>query len=101
MSTQTKRRKCRRSFCPNYYDDVIGSPGSWGKGAKAECIPCLFACQMVDQGQTIEQIEAVPDLMSQFATLLESTGWTWEDVKQSFGRLSSLVPADRETEILM
>jgi hypothetical protein len=61
IAKTTGRHKCRHKYCPNLYDDVIGQEG-WGGGLKgAECIPCLYAHQMLDQGQTPEQIEALKE----------------------------------------
>lgn len=79
------RHKCRNTGCSNYYDDVIGE---FGKGkAGAVCIPCLYAEQMVDQGQTVEQVEVVPHLMAMFTELLGNTGWTWEHVRAAHARM--------------
>ena len=52
--------------------------------AGATCIPCLYAEQMVDHGQTLEQVKAVPHLMQMFDDLLAKTGWTWEHVESSY-----------------
>jgi hypothetical protein len=88
------KHKCRNAYCPNKYDDVIGKVG-WTQHATlkgAECIPCLYAGQMVSQGQTIEQVEAVPQLMQMFLDLLVKTGWTWQDVKDAYQRASTNQP---------
>jgi hypothetical protein len=94
MKTRTTglpgRWKCRNAGCNNHYDDVIGGDNAFGKHkAGAECIPCLYAAQMVDHGQTIEQVEAVPQLMEMFTQLLGNTGWTWEHVKEAHARMYS------------
>jgi hypothetical protein len=74
---------------------VIGQEG-WGGGLKgAECIPCLYAHQMLDQGQTPEQIEAVLPLMESFVQLLGKTGWTWQDVKDSYERAKAAPRAEK------
>lgn len=84
---QPGRHKCKNKWCPNYYDDVIGGDNAFGKHkAGAECIPCLYADQMVEYEITIEQVEAVPALMNQFLQLLGNTGWTWEHMKESYNR---------------
>lgn len=83
--------KCRHSYCPNRYSDVVGQKG-WTQHAQlkgAECIPCLYANQMVNQGQTAEQVEAVPQLMEMVHGLLSATGWKWQDVKDSMARITS------------
>jgi hypothetical protein len=49
----------------------------------------MYANQMFDQGTTPEKVESVPQLMDQFASLLEKTGWTWQHVKDSFERVSA------------
>ncbi len=80
-----RRYKCRNTFCGNRYDDVIGGENAFGSNkAGGVCIPCLYAEQMARQGQTIEQVEAVPKLLSMFTDLLQKTGWTWEHLKASF-----------------
>jgi hypothetical protein len=76
------RHKCRYPYCHNHYDDVIG--GGSQKGG--DCIPCLYANQMLDHGQTIEQVEGVPHLMEMFSRLLSNTGWTLQHVKESYAR---------------
>lgn len=91
MTTATKtpkRHKCRHPYCSNMYDDVVGQKG-WTQHASlagAECIPCLYVQQMLDHNQTIEQIEAIPDVMNMFTELLSKTGWKWQDVKDSYAR---------------
>src|SRR5437016_3618693 len=103
MSRDTSKRqaavryKCRNSYCPNHYDGIIGQTGWTQKaGLKgAECIPCLYAGQMVDQGQTIAQVEAHPHLMGMFVNLLGNTGWTWQHVKDSYERMAALTDEQR------
>jgi len=95
IANTTGRHKCRHKFCPHFYDDVIAKEG-WGGGMKgAECIPCLYALQMLDQGQTPEQVEAVPQLMESFVKLLGKTGWTWQHVKDSYERAKAAPMAER------
>lgn len=72
MTAGVKPHKCRRAYCPNYCTDIIGAPGSWGKNAKGECVPCFFAMQMTEQGQTLEQIEAFPEFMEQLRPFLDA-----------------------------
>lgn len=87
------RHKCCNADCLNYYDDVIGGDNAFGKRkAGATCIPCLYAEQMVDGGQTSEQVEAVPRLMEMFLQLLANTGWTWDHVKAAHLRMSQARP---------
>jgi hypothetical protein len=88
------RHNCRHSYCPNQYDDVIGAAGWGGIQSGGECVPCLYAHQILHQGQTIEQIEAVPQLMQMFTDLLGKTGWTWQDVKDCYER-AKCVPKDQ------
>lgn len=78
---------CGKPGCTNRYDDVIGGKNAFG-GHGATCIPCLYAEQMVEHDQTIEQVEAVPQLMQMFTDLLAKTGWNWEDVKASHARMA-------------
>jgi len=92
--------KCRHSDCENRYQDVIGGDNAFGKNKSgAECLPCMYAAQMVEHGQTIEEIESVPHLMKMFTELLRrgagdcryaegKTGWTWEHVKASHARMT-------------
>ena len=87
-SPSAHRHKCRNVDCSNYYDDVIGGDSAFGKHkAGAECIPCLYAAQMVDQGTSVEKVESVPHLMEMFTRLLANTGWTWEHVKEAHARI--------------
>jgi hypothetical protein len=86
-----KGLKCRNSYCPNFYSDVIGKAG-WTQRKElkgAECIPCLYANQMFDHGTTPEKVEAVPQLMKMFDDLLTNTGWTWQHVKDSYLRVKT------------
>jgi hypothetical protein len=86
------RYKCRNAGCPNHYSDVIGGDKAFGAHkAGAECVPCLYANQMVDQGTTPEQVEAVPHLMEMFLQLLGNTGWTWQHVKDCHARMAGRV----------
>ena len=92
MKRPPRRYPCRNTGCPNYYDDVIGGDNAFGKHKSgAECIPCLYADQMVSHGQTIEQVEAVPHLMDMFLGLLEKTGWTWDHVKEAHKRIAGVI----------
>jgi hypothetical protein len=43
------RHECRRAYCHNLYDEVIGGAGWGGDGSGAECVPCMYAVQMVGQ----------------------------------------------------
>ena len=80
--------KGRFKFCPNRYNDVIGGDNAFGKGRKnATCIPCMYAEQMVRQGQTIEQVEAVPHLVAMFTEVLAKNGWTWQNMRDSYERM--------------
>lgn len=95
------RHKCCHTYCPHQYDDVIGQKG-WTQHASlkgAECIPCMYAIQMVRQGQTVEQVEAVPQLMQMFSDLLAKTGWSWQQVKDSYQRVMALSSEAREREV--
>src|ERR1017187_1667028 len=81
--------KCRHAYCPNRYSDVVGQRG-WTQHPTlkgAECIPCLYANQMVDGGQSPEQIELCATLMQMFAELLDATGWKWSDVQDAYARV--------------
>jgi len=78
---------CRQQGCPNRYDDVIGV---WPLGKKlsgADCLPCYYAGLMKYIGQSPEDIEQAPELMSTFITHLATMGWTWGQVKGSYARL--------------
>jgi hypothetical protein len=91
--------KCRRSYCSNQFSDIIGGIPTVSAGH--ECVPCLYAVQMVSQGTTPEQVESIPEMMESFASLLEKTGWTWQHVKDSYARLS-LLPSDvQHSELMM
>jgi hypothetical protein len=59
---------------------------AFGKHPKGDCIPCGFAAEMIENGQTPEQIEQHAQLMGMFLPFLKNTGWTWDDVKASFLR---------------
>lgn len=84
--------KCRNAYCPNRYDDVIGQQGwTQHKSLKGgECVPCLYVNQMLDQGQTIEQVEAVPQAKQMFLDLLAKTGWTWQHVIDAYQRAKAV-----------
>ena len=100
-SPDGKRYRCRRSYCPNRYDDVVGADG-WGKKKSgAECLPCLYAMQMVSHGQTPEQIEAAPEMVEQFNSTLYKMGWSWRDIKDSYERIQRLPQEQREYELIM
>lgn len=91
------QHKCRRPYCGNHYTDVIGD--CWPTEG-AECVPCMYAIQMVSQGTTPEQVEAAPELLEQFNTLLGKIGWTWQHVKDSYSRITML-PSDVQKAQLM
>ena len=59
----------------------------------------MYAIQMVRQGQTVEQVEAVPQLMQMFSDLLAKTGWSWQQVKDSYQRVMALSSEAREREV--
>ena len=83
-----RRYKCRHAFCPNHYTDVIGGDTAFGKHKTgAVCVPCFYAEQMIEQGQTIEQVEERPELTEMFVGLLGKTGWTWQDMQDSYQRM--------------
>jgi len=85
-----RRYKCRHAFCPNHYTDVIGGDTAFGKHRSgAVCIPCLYAEQMIEQEQTIEQVEECPEVTEMFTTLLHKAGWTWQDMKDSYQRMKT------------
>jgi hypothetical protein len=87
-----RRHKCRHSYCPNYYDDVVGKAG-WTQHATldgAECLPCLYANQIADGGKTIEEIEAVPAMVAMFESTLGPMGWGWQDVKDAYQRVKAV-----------
>ncbi len=88
IASRERAYRCRQDGCPNYFSEVIGGDNAFGKNAikSSDCIPCNFAAQMVDNGQTPEMVEAIPELLEGFIDLLEKTGWTWEHVKESFTR---------------
>jgi hypothetical protein len=95
--TTAKRYKCRHSYCPNYYDDVIGQ-GGWGTNPKkAECVPCLYAHQLLSQGQTPQDVESIPQFIEMFNSALPPMGWTWQHVKDCYQRLAAL-PAEQRDE---
>ncbi len=81
------RQKCSNSSCPNRYDDVVGV-GVRMKGSI--CIPCLYAEQMIDQGQTPEQVEGVQHLLEHFEAVLAKAGWTWQHIKDSYRRMAGV-----------
>jgi hypothetical protein len=97
----SNRYKCRRPYCPNHYDDVIGADGWGGVMKGAECVPCLYAIQMVHQGTTIEQVEGCPEMLEQFHDLLGKTGWTWQHVKDSYSRIMMLPKDVQEAQLIM
>lgn len=79
--------KCRQKGCPNTYTHVVGGIGAFGaRMSGADCLPCFYAAQLLENGQTPEQIEAVPQIMELFLPHLTEAGWTWEHVKASFER---------------
>ena len=80
--------KCRQKGCPNIYTDIIGYQMPMKPGA--DCLPCYYAGLMRDLGRTPEEVEGNPEFIAQFAPHLVAGGWTWEDVKQSYGREATL-----------
>jgi len=95
-----RRYKCRRPYCPNYYDDIVGASG-WGNiKSGAECLPCLYAMQMVSHGQTPEQIEESPHMVNEFNSTLDKMGWSWQDIKDSYARIKQL-PAEAQANELL
>ena len=74
--------RCRNyKLCHNTYTDTAGD---WGKKAGADCLPCYYAGLFRGQGQTPEDIEAVPMFLQEFMSHLQATGWRWADVKRSY-----------------
>jgi len=59
---------------------------AFGKHPTGDCIPCFLAAEMIENGQTPEQVEAVPQLMELMLSFLGKTGWVWGDLKASFDR---------------
>lgn len=98
MAKKQTRHKCRRPYCHNYYTDVIGD--CWPTEG-AECVPCMYALQMVSQGTTPEQVEAAPELLEAFLALLDKTGWTWWHVKESYSRITMLPKDVQEAQLMM
>lgn len=88
MKTKPSQFRCRQKGCPNTFTDVIGGDMAFGKNAKksADCTPCNIAAQMIEYGQTPEQIEAVPQMMELMLSTLKNTGWTWQHVKDCLQR---------------
>lgn len=90
MSSPKAQRhyRCKQKDCPNMFTDVLGGNNAFGANAKksADCIPCNIAAQMIENNQTPEQIEAVPQMMELMQSTLRKTGWTWEHVKDSLAR---------------
>lgn len=90
-TVQAKRHRCRHKFCPNRYDDVIGGDGAFGsKKTGAECMPCFYAAQFIENGQTPEQIEGSAHVMEMMLPHLEKVGWNWNDVKAAFERMKTV-----------
>lgn len=89
------RHKCRHKFCPNRYDDVIGGDNAFGKKKTgAECMPCFYASQMIQNEQTPEQIETSQQLMEMFTAHFENVGWCWQDVKDAYQRMKDRDPME-------
>jgi hypothetical protein len=87
VASGNQRFKCRQAGCPNTYTNVIGGDNAFGKNhSGADCVPCNIAAQMLDNGQTPEQIEACPQMMELMLQVLKGSGWTWQDVKDSLPR---------------
>lgn len=61
----------------------------------------MYAIQMVSQGTTPEQVEAMPELFAEFHALLERTGWTWRHVKDSYSRIKELPSDAQQTQLMM
>jgi len=74
--------KCVQKGCKNTYTDIVGS-SCWSlKGAT--CLPCFYAGQMKQNGQTPEQIQAVPAIFSPLCESLAKMGWGWEQLTHSY-----------------
>lgn len=85
--TKAPKFRCRQNGCPNTYTDVIGGDMAFGSNYRgADCLPCNFAAQLIQNRQTPEQIKQSPQLMEMFLPFLEKTGWGWADVEASFQR---------------
>ncbi len=79
--------RCRQQGCPNVYTEVLGGDAAFGMNySGADCMPCYFAALLVEYGQTPEQIEESEQLMEMFHPFLERTGWSWDNVKDSYQR---------------
>jgi hypothetical protein len=87
VASGNQRFKCRQAGCPNTYTNVIGGDMAFGRvRGNADCVPCNIAAQMLDYGQTPEQIEACAQMMELMLQVLKESGWTWQDVKDSLPR---------------
>ena len=83
----TPRYRCRQQGCPNTYTDVLGGDNAFGRNyGGADCLPCYYAALLLSYSQTPEQIEQVPEFIGRFLPHLETMGWSWQDVKDSFTR---------------
>lgn len=83
----SRNHRCRQKNCPNTYSDVIGGEMAFGKHySGAECLPCFYAALIIEYGLTIEQIEQSENFMGMMQPHLEKTGWSWNDVRDSYQR---------------
>lgn len=99
--SKTQRHKCRRKYCPNFYDELIGEPGSWSKRDKGgECVPCMFAIQLASQGMEPDTVSSSSELAGQFDSFLSKTGWCWQDVIDSYQRIQGLPEDVLDAELL-
>lgn len=86
--------KCRHKECPNTYDDVVGGDMAFGRNKRgAECLPCFYADQLLEQDLTPERVAAVPVIVDSFNEHLSRTGWTWRDVEAAYARRQLAHPA--------
>ena len=83
-----KRGRCRQSGCPNTFAEVIGGEGwgmTHGKRPYGDCLPCFFAAQLHDLKISPDSI-ADGELGAQMGQFLARTGWSWEQLVDSFNR---------------
>jgi hypothetical protein len=93
-----KGYKCRNKWCQKRYTDVVGKQGWTQKDTLrgAECIPCLYAKQMVQQGITPERVQAeTPTMVEAFETSLGPMGWRWSDIAESYKGAVLTTPEER------
>ncbi|MDP2661881.1 MAG: hypothetical protein Q8R28_14240 [Dehalococcoidia bacterium] len=80
-----KRYRCAQTGCPNFYTEVIGAEGWGGTRAGGDCLPCHMASS-IPEGTPIEVLEGSEQLMGMMRPFLESGGWTWQNVRDSYAR---------------